>query len=141
MLAWCLDIGGTFRRNLRAVEDYRTPRRWRAFDHPVSAPASWSAPAFWRFATETRRSFGDTRLASLLRHHLSVALGLALCAAVGGFAAQPAGPGQPAEARHRFRAGAASSNVSPRLGTSIDGYFTDRRAEPGGGCPRPSCAR
>ena len=58
-----------------------------------------------------------------------MALGLALGFAVGTFAAQPASPDKPAEANRRFRAGAATSNITPRLGTSINGYFNDRRAE------------
>jgi hypothetical protein len=34
----------------------------------------------------------------------------------------------PAQPDRRFRAGAAASNITPRLGVSINGYFTDRTA-------------
>jgi hypothetical protein len=55
-------------------------------------------------------------------------IGALICAAAGTFTAQPADPGKPAETQHRFRAGAATSNITPRLGTSINGYFNDRLA-------------
>ncbi len=33
----------------KAVEDYRSPRRWRVFYAPEPREASWSAPVLWRF--------------------------------------------------------------------------------------------
>jgi hypothetical protein len=65
---------------------------------------------------------------SPLTHLLALGFGLALCAVVGASSTQPASPSKPAEANRRFRAGAATSNITPRLGTSINGYFTDRLA-------------
>ena len=65
---------------------------------------------------------------SSLGHLSELLLGVGLCAAVGGFAAQPAESARPAAAPHQFRAGAATSNITPRLGASINGYFTDRLA-------------
>src|ERR1039458_9869666 len=63
-----------------------------------------------------------------LGHLPGVILGVGLSAAVGGFAAQPAGTARPAERPRQFRAGAATSNITPRLGTSINGYFNDLQA-------------
>ena len=63
-----------------------------------------------------------------LGHLPGVILGVGLSAAVGGFAAQPAGTAKPAGSSRQFRAGAATSNITPRLGTSINGYFNDRQA-------------
>ena len=54
-----------------------------------------------------------------------VTLGLA-CA---GWTLASAADASPKPAQRQFRAGAATSNITPRLGTSINGYFTDRRAE------------
>jgi neutral ceramidase len=65
---------------------------------------------------------------SCLWHLSGLLLGVSLCAAVGGFAAQPAESSKPSGAPRQFRAGAATSNITPRLGTSINGYFTDRLA-------------
>jgi hypothetical protein len=45
-----------------------------------------------------------------------------------GFSAAPATQAQPASNRRQLRAGAATSNITPRLGTSINGYFNDRAA-------------
>src|ERR1043166_2510834 len=42
-------------------------------------------------------------------------------------AVEPNPPAQ-ASAPRQFRAGAASSNITPRLGVSINGYFNDRKA-------------
>jgi hypothetical protein len=65
---------------------------------------------------------------SCLGHFPGLVLGVGLCAAVGGFAAQPAGSATPAATPRQFRAGAATSNITPRLGASINGYFNDRIA-------------
>ena len=65
---------------------------------------------------------------SCLGHFSGLLLGVGVCAAVGGFAAQPAGSARPAERPRQFRAGAVTSNITPRLGTSINGYFSDRLA-------------
>jgi neutral ceramidase len=65
---------------------------------------------------------------SYLAHFPGLALAVGLCAAVGGFAAQPAGSAEAGQTPRRFRAGAATSNITPRLGTSINGYFNDRLA-------------
>src|SRR5580765_6580307 len=45
-----------------------------------------------------------------------------------GFSAAPETPTQPASNTRQLRAGAATSNITPRLGTSINGYFNDRAA-------------
>jgi len=45
-----------------------------------------------------------------------------------GFGAAPAAPAKSGEPPRQLRAGAAASNITPRLGTSINGYFTDRSA-------------
>ena len=55
-------------------------------------------------------------------------IALAAGASVSGFAAEPAAPAGSGEARRQFRAGAATSNITPRLGISINGYFNDRAA-------------
>src|ERR1041385_6648392 len=39
------------------------------------------------------------------------------------------GAAGPAEKARQFRAGAATSNITPRLGVSINGYFNDRIAK------------
>jgi neutral ceramidase len=57
-----------------------------------------------------------------------VVFGLVFCASLDGFSAPPeavvANPGK----GRQFRAGAAVSNITPRLGISINGYFNDRIA-------------
>jgi hypothetical protein len=65
---------------------------------------------------------------SYLTRFAGFVLGVGLCAAVSGFAAQPAGSAEAGQTPRRFRAGAATSNITPRLGTSINGYFNDRLA-------------
>jgi len=40
------------RRASKAVEDYRSPRRFACFGASDGAPASWTAPVLWRFAKE-----------------------------------------------------------------------------------------
>src|SRR6266566_470131 len=45
-----------------------------------------------------------------------------------GFAAPPETPVQSAGGGRQLRAGAATSNITPRLGVSINGYFNDRAA-------------
>jgi hypothetical protein len=57
MLVWCLRIASTFRRLPKAVEDYRTPRRFAFSGTSERAPASWSAPALWRFGIQMCRQF------------------------------------------------------------------------------------
>ena len=59
---------------------------------------------------------------------LGVVLALVVCAALDGFSAPPDAPVEAASKARQFRAGAATSNITPRLGTSINGYFNDRRA-------------
>jgi hypothetical protein len=66
--------------------------------------------------------------ASFLRLPLSVMSAVLLCATLGGFAAPAAGAAPPGDKPRLFRAGAATSNITPRLGTSINGHFTDRAA-------------
>jgi neutral ceramidase len=59
----------------------------------------------------------------------SAVLLVMLSADLNGFAAEPAP--QPASApggARRFRAGAATSNITPKLGISVNGYFNDRKA-------------
>ena len=52
-----------------------------------------------------------------------------LSADLTGFAAEPAPQSAPEPGGvRRLRAGAATSNISPKLGTSINGYFNDRKA-------------
>ena len=41
--------GGGLRHDAKAVEDRRTPKRWRVIERPAYAIASWSAPVLWRF--------------------------------------------------------------------------------------------
>lgn len=55
---------------------------------------------------------------------------LACMLGIGGgvFAAPATGPAQLEATPRQFRAGAATSNITPRLGTSINGYFADRLA-------------
>lgn len=55
-------------------------------------------------------------------------LAFTLCAMLDGFSAPPDGAITNASKPHQFRAGAATSNITPRLGTSINGYFNDRLA-------------
>jgi hypothetical protein len=45
-----------------------------------------------------------------------------------GFSAAPETAVQPVSKTRQLRAGAATSNITPRLGTSINGYFNDRAA-------------
>src|SRR5947199_9092385 len=45
-----------------------------------------------------------------------------------GFSAAPETPAQPASKSRQVRAGAATSNITPRLSVSINGYFNDRAA-------------
>ncbi len=59
---------------------------------------------------------------------LKLGIGLMVCTAVGGLSAQPVGSAKPTAMPRQFRAGAAASNITPALGTSINGYFNDRRA-------------
>jgi neutral ceramidase len=59
---------------------------------------------------------------------LSVLLPLLLCAALDGFCAPPEPQTSKTGDVRSFRAGAATSNITPRLGTSINGYFNDRQA-------------
>jgi hypothetical protein len=47
---------GTVRNALKAVEDYRTPRRFAFSGAREGALASWSAPVLWRFGTRVRRN-------------------------------------------------------------------------------------
>ncbi len=65
---------------------------------------------------------------SLLWRLTSLTLGTLLCGVMAAAAAPAAGPAKAGESPRQFRAGAAASNITPRLGTSINGYFTDRRA-------------
>jgi neutral ceramidase len=53
---------------------------------------------------------------------------LALSGVVAGLAVALTGSAKGGEAPRQFRAGAAASNITPHLGTSINGYFNDRRA-------------
>jgi hypothetical protein len=46
-----LRIDGAFRTESKAVEDYRTPRRFAFSGTWEGALASWTAPALWRFRT------------------------------------------------------------------------------------------
>jgi hypothetical protein len=55
-------------------------------------------------------------------------LAFPLCATLDGFSAAPDGGTTNASKPHQIRAGAATSNITPRLGTSINGYFNDRLA-------------
>ena len=41
--------GGVLCPRRKAVEDHRTPRRWRVTQRPAPREASWSAPVLWRF--------------------------------------------------------------------------------------------
>ncbi len=59
---------------------------------------------------------------------LGVMLPMLLAAALDGFCAPPEPPGKPAGKGRQFRAGAATSNITPWLGISINGYFNDRVA-------------
>jgi neutral ceramidase len=60
---------------------------------------------------------------------LGVVLGLVFCASLNGFSAPPKAPAKRTGKARQFCAGAATSNITPRLGISINGYFNDRRAE------------
>lgn len=51
-----------------------------------------------------------------------------LCAALDGFCAPPEAPVKRVGKGRQFRAGAATSNITPWLGISINGYFNDRQA-------------
>jgi neutral ceramidase len=57
-----------------------------------------------------------------------VIVALIFCASLDGFGAPAEAPVKSEGQGRRFRAGAATSNITPRLGTSINGYFTDRTA-------------
>src|SRR5580765_7824001 len=60
---------------------------------------------------------------------LQAALGVWLvCAVASELAGQPNNAANSTEKPRQFRAGAATSNITPRLGISINGYFNDRAA-------------
>jgi len=59
---------------------------------------------------------------------LGVLFGLIFCAGLDGFSAPAEAPAPSASTGRQFRAGAAASNITPRLGISINGYFNDRQA-------------
>ena len=82
----------------------------------------------WRFATRPAGPSASAAPTALTRLLFSAVAGTLLCAAAGGFAAAQAGPAPADQTPRQFRAGAAASNITPRLGTSINGYFTDRTA-------------
>jgi hypothetical protein len=49
-MAYCyLNTDSLRRRDSKAVEGYRTPRRFAFTSASEHAAASWSAPALWRF--------------------------------------------------------------------------------------------
>lgn len=56
------------------------------------------------------------------------ALMLMICSALFGFSEPAAVPEPPPAKPGGFRAGAATSNITPRLGCSINGYLNDRKA-------------
>jgi neutral ceramidase len=59
---------------------------------------------------------------------LGVVVGFVFCAALNGFSAPPDAPVKGTSKARQFRAGAATSNITPRLGISVNGYFNDRIA-------------
>lgn len=59
---------------------------------------------------------------------LGVVLALVFCAVLDGFSAPVDALAKGASQARQFHAGAAAGNITPRLGTSINGYFNDRRA-------------
>jgi len=59
---------------------------------------------------------------------LGVVLPLLFCAALDGFCAPPEAPVKRVGKGRQFCAGAATSNITPWLGISINGYFNDRLA-------------
>jgi neutral ceramidase len=65
---------------------------------------------------------------TLCRRFGAVTFVTLLWTALGGFAAPPAGNANASATPRQLRAGAAASNITPRLGVSINGYFNDRRA-------------
>src|ERR1035437_5324040 len=54
----CLGIAGAFRCEPKAVEDYRSPRRFAFSCESRGALASWTAPALWRFGTHSHMQPG-----------------------------------------------------------------------------------
>ena len=59
---------------------------------------------------------------------LGVVVGLVFCASLSAFSAPAEAPVKDTSKPRQFRAGAAASNITPRLGISINGYFNDRLA-------------
>jgi hypothetical protein len=66
--------------------------------------------------------------ASLPGIFLGVVVGFVFCASLNGFSAPPDAPVKGTSKARQFRAGAATSNITPRLGISVNGYFNDRFA-------------